>query len=813
MNIQELDSYNLADAVKFNDHLNPRLWTADEHLRPEVREQLLRIAEDFRESLGISDLDLRDITISGSNAAYTYTPNSDIDLHLVVDVPDDKVYRELFNAKKFQYNEQHDITIGGADVELYVQDDKEPHISQGVYSVLNNKWLSVPRRVKSVVDDTSTRNKFETVGHQIERAIRSGNIKRMSRLIDKIKKMRQTGLEAHGEFGPENLVFKMLRTQGKIKQLYDARTAAKDRELSLKEKAPVKLPKLTWGFKTPRVMETAPATELEQPKLSEEDILRDFIHFCVKELKIDRLPTIKLRKDPQWPVVNKTFGRYTNDRHLLEVAWGGRHIMDVLRTVAHELTHKHQHERDGARMGATAGETGSPWENEANARAGILMRDYARLHPDYFAIGQAHDLTEATGYIPTAAEADDPRFKMALTRDVRPGAIGRAANAFLLDTDAQGHPQELRPDGLVHRMMAEYHQFKKKNRLSETVELDEVKMSPSSLMKWAGSPEAQGIRAGFEAELIFRDTASEDSDYDQEPDYDQDERCRSIDQVVDFFQTDDYGYGISDRQAERLREGLDEQYYEWHDERMYAAWKDEQDELIKEAWLEDKPMTERIHAALVDGLELTDEEADAVEALHAQREKGEIKGSDMSEEQLDMVAKYSEARSIAEDVLEEDVEQTIAKQDGFYDSVLDSFRDNFYIDDDRGFFDDVGLRWMSDVSNEYDLGWPYMSGGGNGGSRDPEEIGDSLSKAVGMQVKVSSGYHQATRKPDLWILEPDSSLEPDDREDYGLEIVSPPLPLLTTLEKLQQVVDWANSGTGDAYTNSSTGLHLSLIHI
>jgi hypothetical protein len=231
MNILELDAYNLADAVKFNDRLNPRLWDASEHLHPEVRDRLLEIAEDFKEFLGIKDLDLKDITVSGSNAAYTYTPNSDIDLHLVVDMPDNEVYRELFDAKKFQYNEQHNITIGGYDVELYVQDADQPHISQGIYSVLNNDWIQVPRRVKSVVDDISTENKFKTVGHQIERAIKSGSLQRMDRLAQKIKKMRQTGLEAHGEFGPENLAFKMLRSQGKIKELYDARNSAKDKVL------------------------------------------------------------------------------------------------------------------------------------------------------------------------------------------------------------------------------------------------------------------------------------------------------------------------------------------------------------------------------------------------------------------------------------------------------------------------------------------------------------------------------------------------------------------------------------------------------
>jgi hypothetical protein len=142
MNIQELDSYNLADAVKFNDRLNPRLWGEDEHLKPEVRRRLLEIANDFREFLGIKDLDLQDITISGSNAAYTYTPNSDIDLHLVVRMPEDEVYRELFDAKKFQYNEQHNIKIGGYDVELYVQDAAQPHISQGIYSIELIKGIS-----------------------------------------------------------------------------------------------------------------------------------------------------------------------------------------------------------------------------------------------------------------------------------------------------------------------------------------------------------------------------------------------------------------------------------------------------------------------------------------------------------------------------------------------------------------------------------------------------------------------------------------------------------------------------------------------
>lgn len=931
MNIQELDAYNLDDAVKFNDRLNPRLWDSSEHLTPKVRDRLLEIAEDFREFLGIKDLDLKDITVSGSNAAYTYTPNSDIDLHLVVDMPDNEVYRELFDAKKAQYNDQHNITIGGYDVELYVQDADAPHISQGIYSVLNNKWTQVPRRVKSDVDDISTKNKFETIGRQIERAIASGNLQRMDRLAKKIKKMRQTGLEAHGEFGPENLAFKMLRSQGKIKELYDARNAAKDQLLSLDERKKKKK-KVRYGYGGYWYPGTAYAGQdhpagaeggggdggggeslRESAEMSDEDILKDFIQFCVSELKIEQIPTVKLRKDPQWSVRNRTFGRYIDDQHLLEVSWGQRHIMDVLRTVAHELTHKHQHEREA--VPADAGETGSPYENEANARAGVLMRDYGRLHPELFDASESELAEGASGYIPTKAQAKDPRFSMALTQDIRPGQLGKEANKLNLKTNKQGVPQVARANGLFEKLALEFAKFKntdedyspdnppgpefkptmpkgtvkvdvsdvydwyklgqhisnmdglgkhdfgqgppasiisfgdedtehkfiqnlKKTGLdvtdidpvdpkkrpgkkiktdptynvAESVEqLDEVRMAPSNLQQWANSDAAKGIRAGFEAELIFRDTNSGDDDQDMEPDYDMDERCRSINQVVEFFQADDYGYGLSERQAARLQEGLDEQYMEWMDQKMYDSWRDERDELIKEAWLREKPMVERVHAFLVDGMELSDEEADRIQAVGDQAPKfTSSKEQQAYTEENPDYATYLEADEGAEEILQEDVEQTIEKEDGFYDEVLDDFRSDFYMDDDTGFFDDVNLRYMSDVAESYDLGWPYMMGSSsNGGSRDWESIGDSLNDAVGMPVKVSSNYHSTPRKEGMWIVEPDSSLSADDQEDFGLEIVSPPMPLEQALQKLQQVTDWANNPSeGNAYTNESTGLHM-----
>jgi len=508
MNIEQLESYNLADAVKFNDHLNPRLFGNDEHLLPEVRRHLLSIADDFREFLGVNGYELRDITISGSNAAYTYTPHSDIDLHLVVDLPqmNNDVYKELFNAKKYEYNDKHDIKISGYDVELYVQDVNQTHVSQGIYSVLNNDWVEVPRRQKHTVNDVSTRSKYEDVQQRIKQAIASDDLELMSDLKHKISDMRKAGLAQNGEFGPENLAFKMLRTQGDIGRLAAALVAGRDRELSLVERRPVPvkygfaeesepvtaaikdIPKRLYWSSLPEglsledkmsifeafyinadllesIDEDAsispdgvnPTTKmiLEKERISTKTILADFVKFCSEQLGLEKSPAIQLRRDPQWSARNKTFGRFNTETGALEVSIGNRHVMDVLRTVAHELVHQRQSEVED--MPDTSGETGSKYENQANSLAGVLMRDYAELHPEHF-----DSVTEgASGYIPTRAQARDPRFVMALTKDVRPGEVARQANKMGLQVDSKGAPALLlKEHDIANSLMLEFSKFK-----------------------------------------------------------------------------------------------------------------------------------------------------------------------------------------------------------------------------------------------------------------------------------------------------------------------------------------------------------------
>lgn len=239
MDINELESFKLSDAVSFHKELNPRLWQ-DEKLDKEVRDQLMLIAEDFVEYLGLDNLKVEDVTISGSNAAYSYTPHSDLDLHVLVDfskLPDDPVYQELFTAKKTLYNDAHDISVHGVPVELYVQDINQPVQSLGEYSIVHDKWIRIPKKRRANFDEVATKAKYEKLGDLIELALKTKDPKRVADTIALVKRYRKSGLDKHGEFGPENLAYKAVRKQGLVQALYDLKAELHGEKLSIEEAA------------------------------------------------------------------------------------------------------------------------------------------------------------------------------------------------------------------------------------------------------------------------------------------------------------------------------------------------------------------------------------------------------------------------------------------------------------------------------------------------------------------------------------------------------------------------------------------------
>jgi len=219
--------------VTVNRRLNPKIWHNDQ-LDPAVVDKLKQIAEAFEEFVGI-DLDVTDYTITGSNANYTWTQYSDLDLHIIIAGEVSEEARELFSAKKALWGEQHNITIKGLPVEVYIQGESEPHHSTGVFSIARDEWVEEPKKVKPSVDDASVKAKLDSVMHDVQTAILSKDIKKLRLVKEKLTKMRQSGLERAGEWSVENLVFKTLRNMGLIDQMTDLIRELEDQQLSLEQ--------------------------------------------------------------------------------------------------------------------------------------------------------------------------------------------------------------------------------------------------------------------------------------------------------------------------------------------------------------------------------------------------------------------------------------------------------------------------------------------------------------------------------------------------------------------------------------------------
>lgn len=86
-------------------------------------------------------------------------------------------------------------------------------------------------------------------------------------------------------------------------------------------------------------------------------------------------------------------------------------------------------------------------------------------------------------------------------------------------------------------------------------------------------------------------------------------------------------------------------------------------------------------------------------------------------------------------------------------------------------------------------------------------IQSSLQKTIGMEVVVSSNKVMK-KKPDKWYIEPDGSIDPDNGEDIGVEIVSPPLPAVTALDDMRKF--YAMAKDLQLYTNTTTGFHINV---
>jgi len=371
------------------------------------------------------------------------------------------------------------------------------------------------------------------------------------------------------------------------------------------------------------------------------------------------------------------------------------------------------------------------------------MRDWANTHPEHF----AHEPLEenASGYIPkNKKEAAMPQYAMALSVDIKPGQVGKEANKLALKTGRNGEPGLLQAD--AQNLLREFAEF-----VAEQDNLFEITMSPSSLRKLSAQT---GALAGMEFEMIVPNVEVSD-DGDQEPDYDYDERCRSIEDAVQFFYDGDWN---GRRDIERMRERMQNDFSEWLDDKIYREWERHGEEYLEE-WVPNNVDESEWNP---DGLE-GDERQEA---------------------------------------LEEFIANLHADPGG--SNAFDEYREeNQESYDESDWLDDEDLDRMSSIENAYSMSWPHWTTVG-GGEGSIEQVADSFSEAIGRPVQASSSYHSGSvQRPSTkslhYIVEPDGSLDPDNSDDQGLEFVSPPLPIEELLSDLNKVKVWADR-TG-CYTN------------
>jgi pterin-4a-carbinolamine dehydratase len=108
--------------------------------------------------------------------------------------------------------------------------------------------------------------------------------------------------------------------------------------------------------------------------------LRDFLPVALKVLDLDHIPKIVLKKELHNTNV-PTFGRFTNEDKVVYCVINNRHPNDILRTLAHELAHYGQGQEHELSSGSW--HTGSPVENDAHVKAGIIMRHFNTEFPKY----------------------------------------------------------------------------------------------------------------------------------------------------------------------------------------------------------------------------------------------------------------------------------------------------------------------------------------------------------------------------------------------------------------------------------------------
>jgi hypothetical protein len=223
--------------LQYHSELNPKFWV-NIFLKEEVRKKLLEIAKEWLKFAEIPNSAVKDIVFTGGNANYNYTDDSDIDVHIILDkskIPNCSD-EEYFKDKKLIWSLTHDISVYGAEVEVYAQlGEVNIPKNQGVYSLKTGKWVVKPENLELDFEhDDLLKKKIDDAIYQIDHALENTtDTKAAEKLLEKFQKLRKHAIAKSGEFTQGNLIFKELRNRGYIDKIREFILKMTDKRLSI----------------------------------------------------------------------------------------------------------------------------------------------------------------------------------------------------------------------------------------------------------------------------------------------------------------------------------------------------------------------------------------------------------------------------------------------------------------------------------------------------------------------------------------------------------------------------------------------------
>lgn len=219
----------VSEEVIINDTLNPELFDENGKMIQDIREQLVNYVMGFINDMNDKKIkiDYGDICLVGSNAGYLYTPESDIDIHIISSNPLNINDAENLYAECDIYETENPLLIDNRKVELGIEDSYENTMNNENsrrYSIIDDLWVNESDKNEIFTQDDLVQvegydDVVDTYTKQINDVIAADNYPLALKLKQEIRQNRSNDLANLGSLSMGNVVFKELRNNGSYGKL------------------------------------------------------------------------------------------------------------------------------------------------------------------------------------------------------------------------------------------------------------------------------------------------------------------------------------------------------------------------------------------------------------------------------------------------------------------------------------------------------------------------------------------------------------------------------------------------------------------